>query len=67
MNMKGLMITVIIMTMSMCMSVMKEIILQYALLIVLVWLVANVGMQVCKSVLKHFEKLNAFLVAWQND
>jgi hypothetical protein len=48
-NMKGLMITVIIMTMSMCMSAMKEIILQYALLIVLVWLVANVEMQVCKS------------------
>ena len=48
-NMKALMITVIIMTTSMCMSVMKEIILQYALLIVLVWLVANVEMQVCKS------------------
>ena len=48
-NMKVLMITVIIMTMSMCMSVMKEIILQYALLIVLVWLVANVEKQVCKS------------------
>ena len=48
-NMKVLMITAIIMTMSMCMSVMKEIILQYALLIVLVWLVANVGKQVCKS------------------
>ena len=48
-NMKVLMITVIIMTMSMCMSVMKEVILQYALLIVLVWLVANVEKQVCKS------------------
>ena len=61
------MITAITMTMSMSMSVILEIILQCAQLIVLVWLVANVGMQVCKSVLQHFEKLNAFLVAWQND
>ena len=62
------MITAItMMTMNMSMSVIVEIILQCAQLIVLVCLVANVGMQVSKSVIKYSKeyiiKINPFIVS----